>query len=309
MKHELHQVKYIGCEPARWAAKVAILDQFDHRLFTERPMLDLSAQTPPVEIAAAGLPEPVVLRRADYDDDEDDDTDIWGDPLPKTEMDEDVAVIPMKGMIYGGAPSFFKKFGIIDLEDVAEDIEAAMGNPACRALVLDVDSPGGTLRSLPEFASMVSGITAAGTKPIAARVSGLGCSAAYYAIAGCTMISCAPSSESVNIGIYQACLNMTKCFEMFGYRMEIFKSGKYKAAGYPGTDLTDDQKQEIQGTIDELGAMFRAHVSASRPGADPANMQGQTFLGAKAVALGFADDDAPSMASFMTRFKAYLNAR
>lgn len=274
MKHELGQQKIIGCDPEKWAARLEVVAQF-----------------------------PV---KADWGDDEDDETDIYGDPLPKMEMDEDIAIIPIQGMIATGLPSIFQKFGYVDLDDVAEDVDEAMADPNCRAIVLRMDSPGGTLRSLPEFAAMVSASNA--VKPIAARIDGLGCSAGYYAIAGAKMISAAPSSQLVNIGVFQSRLNVTKAFEAFGYRMEIFKSGKFKAAGHPGTDLSDDQRAEIQATVDELGAMFRNHVSASRPSADVENMQGQAFLGTKAMQLGFADDDAPTFAEFLGRFRSYLGS-
>lgn len=299
MKHELHQVGIIGCDPGLWAAKLAVIDQFDLRPFMVRPRI---AQIPDPETTALTG----VVAWSNDDDDDDDETDIWGDPMPKMQLINGIAHIPIQGMVAIGCPSFFKKFGIVDLDDVAKDVEAAVSDAGCRALVFDVNSPGGTLQALPEFASMIYSLASTGPKKIAARISGLGCSAAYYAIAGCNLISCAPSSQSVNIGVYQAILNSTKAFEAFGYKMEIYKSGAYKAAGYPGTDLSDAQKAEIQGKVDEIGAMFRDHVKAARPSAAESNMQGQSFLGSKAVALGFADDDAPSMSAFVSRFEEYL---
>lgn len=302
MNHPLHLERYIAMRPERWFQKLTAIDEFKlpAQAFA-RPMI-----APGQEPVAGLLDASVVLRSMDEDDD--DETDIWGDPLPKMEMAGDTAVIPIKGMIATGYPSIYKRFGIVDLEDVAANVETAMADPNCKSLVLDVDSPGGTLGRLPEFASMVATLASTGPKKIGARVGQLCCSAAYYAVAGCNVISASTSSELVNIGVYQVNYDCTKAFEMFGYKVQVFKSGKYKAAGVPGTSLSDDQEAEIQASIEDLGAMFRAHVKACRPSADESNMQGQTFFGPKAVALGFADDDAPTMKEFLARFKAHANS-
>lgn len=306
MKHQLYQIKLIACDPGRWAAALGVIDQFDHRLFTERPML---VQPPGLDLLPAG---PVIIRAGaseDENDDEDVETDVWGDPLPKMEMDDDIAIIPIQGLIATGLPTMYQKFGIADLGNVADDIAKADADPNCRAMVLAIDSPGGTLRSLPELAGAIANHRTLGQKPIAARIEGLGCSAAYYAAAGAGIISAAPSAQMVNIGVYRVSIDASKAYEAFGYRVEIIKSGKYKAAGYPGTSLSDDQRDDLQSQVDDLGAAFRAHVSANRPDASADDMEGQAFFGSKAMALGFADDDAPSFAEFMSRFRGYLDSK
>lgn len=307
MKHELHLQRWIGCLPARWAARMAVVDQFNLDKLFSRPQIvrdpdAFRAQT--VELTGTSAD----LVRLDYDDD-DDDTDIWGDPLPEMEMVDGVAIIPMQGVVSSGLPKLFQKFGYLDLGNVADDIDAAMADTNCQAIVLAVNSPGGMLSGLPEFANKVAAIAAGGEKKIAARIDGLGCSAAYYAIAGCNVISAGISSELVNIGVYQAVYNSKKAFEMFGYSVEVIKSGKYKAAGLPGTDLTDDQRKEMTDGVNKLGAMFRAHVSAHRPGAAADDMQGQCFFGDDAMAKGFSDDDSPTMDDFLAGFSAYLKPK
>ncbi len=302
MKHPFQTERFIGCDPVRWAHRLSVFEQFDIRALTARPMLAPGhVESSLTESIQAGQ----IVKAWRDEDDEDEDTDIWGDPIPSMRMEGDIAVIPIQGMIATGYPTFFRKFGVVDLDRVAEDVEEALANQNCRALAFDVDSPGGTLRALPEFAALV----ASSSKPAAARIEGLGCSAAYFAIAGCRIISAAPSAELVNIGVYQVNWDLTRAFEAFGYRVEVFKSGKYKAAGYPGTALSDDQKAEIQDTVDSLGKMFRDHVAQYRASADVANMQGQTFLGGRACELGFADDNSPNFAAFLQGFRAYLDAQ
>lgn len=298
MNNELRQERFVACDIPRWVARLAFIGRQDPRMLLARPMI---AKVKEVEVESPLAFRPTEVIRADWQDDNDD-TDVWGDPIPSMKMMGSVAVIPIKGIIATGYPSIYQKFGYCDLDKVACDLQKAMDDASCQAIALRVDSPGGTLRALPEFASMVA--AANQKKLVAARIDGMGCSAAYYASAGAGCISCAPSASVVNIGVYQVNWDMTKAFEAFGYRVEVFKSGAYKAAGYPGTSLTDAQKTEIQDTVDSLGADFRAHVAANRPNADEANMQGQCFLGSKAVQLGFADDCTSTFAGFIAQLQA-----
>ncbi len=301
MNHEFRKEKFIGCDPRYFEARLATLDAAPDGMFA-RVRIDEA------QLAAWSAKEitsgKIEFHKADDDEDE---TDVWGDPLPQMQLSGSVALIPIKGIIATGYPSIYQKFGFTDLDTIAGMVQDALANPAVKGIALLCDSPGGTLRALPEFAAMVAGANT--IKPVAARVDGLGCSACYYAIAGAGVISAAPSCEMVNIGVYQVNYDQSKRYEAFGIGVEVFKSGKYKAAGYPGTSLTDAQKSEIQGTVDQLGADFRSHVAKFRTAADASNMQGQTFLGSEAVNLGFADDDAPTATAFLARFKTMLGVQ
>lgn len=300
MNHEFRKEKFIGCDPRYFEARLATLDAFPLSPLS-LSKVKYSESEKPAEIESKGREISVRLL------DDEDEYDAWGDPLPQMQMAGSVACIPIKGIIATGYPSIYQKFGFCDLDVIAEQVQEALGNPGVKGIALMCDSPGGTLRALPEFAAMIAGASL--VKPIAARVDGLGCSACYYAIAGASLISAAPSCEMVNIGVYQVNYDESKRYEAFGIGVEVFKSGKYKAAGYPGTSLSDAQKSEIQGTVDQLGADFRSHVSASRKGANPDDMQGQTFLGSEAVKLGFADDDSPTATTFLARFKTMLGVQ
>ena len=64
-----------------------------------------------------------------------------------------------------------------------------------------------------------------------------------------------------------------------GIVVNVFKSGKFKGAGVPGTSLSDDQAANIQQRVDSLAAVFKGFVSQHRIGIEDATMQGQTFMG------------------------------
>ena len=67
--------------------------------------------------------------------------------------------------------------------------------------------------------------------------------------------------------------------KLAGIAVEVFRSGKFKGMGTPGTALTDDQKALIQAEVDLLAKTFKSAVVASRPQVTEDIMQGQSFLG------------------------------
>ena len=107
MKHEFRREKFIGCDPRYFEARLELLD----------------------EVATSHFLAPA---KADDDGDDDDETDWWGDPLPKMQMAGSVACIPIKGIIATGYPSIFQKFGYVDLDKVASQVQAALADPMCK---------------------------------------------------------------------------------------------------------------------------------------------------------------------------------
>jgi ClpP class serine protease len=69
----------------------------------------------------------------------------------------------------------------------------------------------------------------------------------------------------------------------------LFTSGEQKGAGFPGTSLTEAQREHVQAQVDEAFNMFKAAVWTRRPGIDESSMEGQTFMGLTALGKSLAD--------------------
>lgn len=229
-------------------------------------------------------------------------TDIYGDPLPAPTMAGDIAVIPLKGMMLCGYPALYKAFGFCDTREVGEWVKSYAGRNDVRGIVLDCDSPGGLVTGTAELGEIVAEVMQSG-KPIFARL-GMACSAAYWVASSCTGIFGTRSAVAGSVGVYCVHYDEAKAFEMFGYKVEVFRSGKFKGAGTPGTSLSAEQGAEIQGRINELGADFRSHVKAMRPQVKPEDMEGQSFSAAQALARGFMDDLLPTPEAIFAQFPA-----
>lgn len=205
------------------------------------------------------------------------------------EVNDGVAIIPISGVISKEISSMERMSGAVDVDDIGAMLAGAVDRADVDAIVMRVNSPGGSVAGVPELAELVS--VAAQAKPVVAYADGLMASAAYYIAAGATTISAGKSAEVGSIGVYLALLDESAAYAMAGYKREIIKSADtpHKAAGYPGTSLTDEQRAELQARVDYLYAEFRGHVAGSRVAVADNAMQGQTFIGQQAVAAGLVD--------------------
>ena len=99
-------------------------------------------------------------------------------------MRDGVAVVPITGPIFRYANLFTQISGATSLDVLAKDFASALGNPEVRAIVLEINSPGGQATGISEFAAQVR----AAAKPVVAYVDGMAASAAYWIAAAAPQI-------------------------------------------------------------------------------------------------------------------------
>jgi signal peptide peptidase SppA len=203
-------------------------------------------------------------------------------------MHGDVAVIPVEGVIGRKYSSSLHSSGVTSVDVLQRLIESATADPRVSALVLSIDSPGGLARGVPEAARAVSAANT--SKPVIAYVDGQACSAAYWIASQASAIYATESASVGSIGVYSSFLDASAAVAAAGCRVDLFKSGKFKGMGLEGTSLTDEARELIQKSVDDLGVQFRAAVRSGRA-RDISDdvMQGQSFDVAEAQANGLID--------------------
>jgi signal peptide peptidase SppA len=227
------------------------------------------------------------------DDMEDDET---SPALPPYEMGAPgVAVVRLHGIIGRGLSSMEMACGGCDIARVEENLRAALADLGVAAVVLDIDSPGGTVSGVAEFATKITQLSEASGKPVYAYASGQCASAAYWIACGCSGIACSPSSDVGSIGVYMALVDESENWKAEGYRLVLIKAGEHKAAGIAGSKVTADQIALWQSDVDHIYSQFTAAVQAARPGVATASLQGQTFYGSRAIDAGLVDEIAPDL--------------
>lgn len=228
-----------------------------------------------------------------------------GDYAPEMTVDADgIATVSVAGIISTGLPSYAEDFGFADTGRIRNQIEEAASNPAVKAILLNIDSPGGFVTGTPELGCFIAEV--AKTKPVFSFTSGMCCSAAYWLAAPSRAIIATPSAEIGSIGVYVAHEDVSGMARAMGIVVSVFRSGKFKGAGVPGTSLSDDQAAEIQAKVDSLAAVFKSWVAEHRPGISDDTMQGQSFMGYQSSNARLVDGITNDMAGAKEIIKSHL---
>jgi len=177
-------------------------------------------------------------------------------------------------------------FGATDTEEVLAAVNEAAEREDVQAILLDIDSPGGSVNGTPELAAAVA--TASKLKTVYAFSAGQMCSAAYWVASQCDAVYATPSARVGSIGVILPVVDSSEAFAQAGLKMEVFAAGKFKSAGTPGTSLTEEQKDWLQSEVEEIAADFRSAVLARGRKIPDEAMEGQTFSGRRAMRLNMA---------------------
>ncbi len=198
-----------------------------------------------------------------------------------------VATINITGPLLPTTDEFDRvMLGATSLDEVRSTVESAAADPSVTSIVLNIDSPGGTVRGTPEAADAI--YEASKIKPVSAHTSGTMASAAYWLGSQATSVSMTRSASVGSIGVMVPHIDQSKRAEMLGVKVELFTTGKFKAAGFPGTSLTESQRELIQERIDQVFGEFKTAVTRQGRKIPAEAMQGQTFYGPQAESLGLA---------------------
>jgi len=177
-------------------------------------------------------------------------------------------------------------FGATDMDQVADAIAQAVAREDVSALLLDIDSPGGTVNGTPELGQAVA--DASKLKTVYALSAGQMSSAAYWIASQADAIYVTPSARVGSIGVLLPFVDSTEKLRSQGLKVEVFAAGKFKAMGTPGVSLTEEQRELIQSDIEEIAADFKAAVLARGRKIPDEAMEGQTFSARRAQRFNLA---------------------
>lgn len=118
--------------------------------------------------------------------------------IHKSETRDGVRVIPVKGPIFRYSTLMHDYCGGASVQSIAAELQAAMDDPHVRAVLFDVDSPGGEAKGIGELAGLIQ--TASQRKKVAAYCGGVACSAAYWLFSACPSVPVRPTRRSGRSG-------------------------------------------------------------------------------------------------------------
>ena len=202
---------------------------------------------------------------------------------------EKVAVIYIQGTILSGnVPA---GLGYATSEEISENIRKATADKGVKAIVLRINSPGGSPAAAQEIVGEIEKAQAKGI-PVVVSMGDLAASAAYYISAPADYIIASPSTNTGSIGVIWIFQNMSASYKEEGVDYYIAKSGELKDMGGTWRGLTDEEKEYADGVVMEIYEDFITDVSEGR------NMSrsevktladGRIYTGARAKELGLVD--------------------
>ena len=202
-----------------------------------------------------------------------------------------VALIPVRGIISRRANLMSQYSGGTSVEKLTSQFRAALADSSVKAIVFDIDSPGGTVEGVPELAEEI--YRSRGQKKSVAVANVMAGSAAYWLAAAAGELVVAPSGAVGSIGVFMAHDDLSKAMEQAGIKTTFISAGKFKVDGNEAEPLSDSARADMQAKVDAFYGMFVKSVARGRRVSQDDVRggfgQGRMVLAAAAVKEGMAD--------------------
>lgn len=208
------------------------------------------------------------------------------------QVQDGVAIIPLQGAIAKKMNLFSQISGGASAELVKRDIEQALADPKIKGIILDVDSPGGTVDGTAEVADFI--YNSRGSKPILAYSDGMIASAAYWIASACDSIHISSDTNTIgSIGVVAAHRDYSKAEERMGVKTTEITAGKYKRIASQHEPLSDEGRADIQAKLDYLYTAFVNDVARNRGTSVETVLSdmadGRVFIGKQNIENGLVD--------------------
>ncbi|KAB2953829.1 signal peptide peptidase SppA [Heliorestis acidaminivorans] len=202
----------------------------------------------------------------------------------------DVVVVRIEGLISGsgGSGGILATGGprIIDtLRQISED-------PTVKAVVLRINSPGGTAAASQEIAQEVDRLRQKG-KVVVTSMGDTAASGGYWIAARTDKIVANPATTTGSIGVIIDLVNLEELYDKIGYRSETIKSGPHKDITSPSRERTVEERQLLQEMVDDIYEQFVYVVAEGRnlPEEEVRKLaDGRIFTGRQAQQVGLVDE-------------------
>ena len=212
---------------------------------------------------------------------------LYGEGIDK------VVVLPIEGVI-GEAGSSVLGGGVgVSAETIRADLSQAQNDPLVKAIVLSINSPGGSAVVSDQIYQFITAFKQNSKKPVVASFGDTAASGGYYIAAAADQIVANPATLTGSIGVIMEYYDASGLLRNIGVSPEVVKSGAYKDMGSFTRPTSDDERAILQSVVDEAYSQFVSRVAEGRgveretiaPLAD-----GRIYTGSQAKANGLVDE-------------------
>ncbi len=203
-----------------------------------------------------------------------------------------VGVIEINGVLGGEATSLLAT-NAADSNRIMKAIRTAAKRPDIKAVVVRINSPGGTAVAAQEIGIELDKLRQTG-KPVVTSMGDVCASGGYWIACSSDYIMANGTTLTGSIGAIMETTNLQGLYDKLGIRQEVFKSGEHKDIGSPGREITPQERDILQAVVSDSYAQFLKQVKQGRKGKiDPLELEdiadGRVFTGEKAIQMGLVD--------------------
>jgi signal peptide peptidase SppA len=218
-----------------------------------------------------------------------------------------VAIVQVLGPITQRGEFMDMSTPTVSADALTATLKALAADPQIGAIILDIDSPGGSVAGIQELGDAI--FEARSSKPIAAIANSLAASAAYWIGSQAGEFYAAPGALVGSIGVYSMYVDESQAIEKAGYSIEYISAGKYKTEARGLGPLSDDARAHMQAMIDDYYTGFVKAVAQGRGASMKAVRegmgQGRLLLPGAAQAENMIDGEA-TLAQVVTKMQAKI---
>ncbi len=206
---------------------------------------------------------------------------------------ERIALVYAVGAINSGASNFdFVNGEVLGSDTVTSALRAAREDDSVRAIVLRIDSPGGSAIASDVIWREVGLVRESG-KPIVASMSDLGASGGYYIAMGADAIVAQPATLTGSIGVVFGKFTTGGVYAKLGVDIEPVSEGRFAEIYSPVTRFSDAERAKAQEHVDAVYERFVAKAAEGRETTRDVIhevAQGRVWTGRQAQARGLIDE-------------------
>lgn len=215
---------------------------------------------------------------------------------PKVAVGDRVAVINISGPIVDGVSVEQTLLGGTQAAtsgQLMKEIREAAADSSVKALVLHINSPGGSVTAAEEVGRELERFKETTKKPIVTSMGDQAASAAYWLASYSDVIYANSSTLTGSIGVYMPYMNVEDLYKKIGVYTGKIKSGPHKDILSPDREMTAEEREILQGIVNQLYDEFIAVVANGRKmdtAAVRALADGRVYTGKQAQQLGLVDE-------------------
>lgn len=184
---------------------------------------------------------------------------------PTSSKRGNVAIVPIRGVIAHRMNALDASSGGTSCESIQAMLTQAFGDGSVGTIVLDVDSPGGTVTGCTELAQWAYTAKGKSDKRVIAVAHGLMASAGYWLPASfADEIVSIPSGDAGSIGVFSVHKDLSEALAKEGIKITVIKSAKFKAEGNPFEPLSEEAEARLQARVDAADGQFYKDIARGR---------------------------------------------